>query len=174
MEPRVQRELTTIVVVGCIVLGIAAYSVNFSRAQVRDDLRKQDITNLKRSLEQYNNVHESYVSSPTTEKECTQSSSGSWFFGDTSPILNEQFIDAIPHDVREHKGHVYTYCVTSTNDKQATGFYLQAILEADIEEGVYFDEDEKRKFGYRILREDNKLLYRVCGGEDVQCKPQSL
>lgn len=161
----------TIVAIGfALFLGITAYSVSYARAAVRDDLRKQDITNLKRAIEQYYNIEELYPISPNRRTGCTTSSKDSWFFSDESPLLHGQFIDAIPHDVRENKGFVYSYCVTQAPKKQATAFYLEARLESNEPKGIFFDEDEQRKFHYRVLEEDGKKLYRVCGGEEKQCK----
>jgi type II secretory pathway pseudopilin PulG len=151
---------------------LALYSIFYARTAVRDDLRKQDITNIKHALEQYFNTHEFYVTSPENSQQltCTQNSPDSWLFSDASPLLREQFIDAIPHDVRESKGHVYRYCVTSLSRGKATGFYLEAQLESKAPVGVFFDEDEERKFGFRVLKENGKRLYRVCGGQETQCE----
>jgi hypothetical protein len=129
---------------------------------------------MKRALEQYYNLHEFYVTAPSGKDECTQSSDTSWFFGNTSPLLQEQLMDAIPHDVRESKGFTYSYCVTSTKNKKTTGFYLEAELESNEPEGAFFDEDELRKFDYLVLQENGRKVYRVCGGEDMQCKQPNL
>ncbi len=170
MIPPAKRELL-IITIGLIpILILSMYSVSYARQAVRDDLRKQDITNMKRALEQYYNAHDSYLLPPTKTPDCTTNTQESWFFGDSSPLLREQLIDAIPHDVRESRGFTYTYCVTSVSNNRATGFYLQASLEGDEPEGVFFDEDEKRKFNYLVLLEQGKRLYRVCGGEELQCQ----
>lgn len=174
MTTRTRREYTAICILCTVFFGFALYGVMHARTAVRDDLRRQDITNLKRALEQYYNVHNSYISAPGNVLGCTHSSPDSWFFGEKSPIVTGQFIDAIPHDVREQKGYMYTYCATINSDTQATGFYLQAMQESEKDEGVFFDEDEQRKFDYRILKENGKNLYRVCGGEELQCKQHSL
>lgn len=123
-----------------------------ARAAVRDDLRKTDIANLKHALEMYYNAHNAY---PLAERGC------SLFTGD-SQILKEKFIDAIPHDVRESRGHMYKYCVTD-------GYFLEAQLETAQPETIDHDDDEKRNYNYRVLHEDGKILYRVCGGEEKQC-----
>lgn len=163
MTSTAKHELITIVVGGTLFILLTSYSIGYARAAVRDDLRMQDITNVKRALEQYYNKHEFYVSPPNSRIGCTTMS-------DTSPLLQEQFIDAIPHDVRESKGFIYSYCVTSAQKNRTTGFYLEAFLESNKPEGVFFDEDELRKFDYRVLIENGRLLYRVCGGEEKQCK----
>lgn len=170
MTPPAKRELLIIIIAIIPLAIITIYSISYARQAVRDDLRKQDITNIKRALEQYYNAHDSYVLPPSKEPECTTNAKESWFFGDKSPLLQEQFIDAIPHDVRESRGFTYTYCVTSVSNNRATGFYLQASLEGEEPEGVFFDEDEKRKFNYLVLLEQEKRLYRVCGGEELQCQ----
>ncbi len=90
------------------------------------------------------------------------------------PILRGQFIDAIPHDVRERRGFAYSYCITQAPKKQVTAFYLEAALESNAQEGIFFDEDEQRKFDYRVVIENGKKLYRVCGGEEKQCKELPL
>lgn len=174
MEQRAKRELITIIAASILLLILGSVSILHARTVVRDNLRKEDMTNLKRALEQYNNLHTLYVTPPDGKVGCTKSSSDSWFFGESSPLLKEQFIDAIPHDVRESKGMVYSYCVTKIDNKRAISFYLEAMLESNHPEGIFFDEDEKRKFDYRILREDGTLLYRVCGGEEQQCKQPPL
>lgn len=170
MTPTGKRELITIAGGTLFFLMIALFSISYARAAVRDDLRKQDMTNIKRALEQYYNAHEFYVSPPDGQISCTQSSPPSWLFGDASPLLQEQFIDAIPHDVRESRGFTYTYCVTSLQGAYADGFYLEATLESNEPVGISFDEDEQRKFGYRVLRENGQRLYRVCGGKESQCQ----
>lgn len=170
MISRAKKELLTVIGIGLIVAGIALYSIAYARSAVRDDLRKQDITNLKRALEQYYNLHEFYPGESKNTVSCTASGPDSWLFGDTSPLLKEQFIDAIPHDVRESRGFTYSYCITGVSNNRTTAFYLQAMLESNEKEGMFFDEDEQRKFNYRVLREDGKTLYRVCGGEELQCK----
>lgn len=172
MGLRAKRERMTVLVASILLLILGSYSIVYSRTAVRDDLRRQDITNLKRSLEAYNNLHTFYITPPDAQLGCTTSSSDSWFFGEESPLVKEQFIDAIPHDVRENKGFMYSYCVTGIQKRVTNSFYLEATLESNVPEGVYFDEDEKRKFDYRILYENGKTLYRVCGGEEKQCKPQ--
>lgn len=164
-------------VIGCalfLFLGLATYSISYARAAVRDDLRKQDVTNMKRALEQYYNVHGSYVTPPREASRCTSTNPDSWFFGNSSPLLQAQFIDAIPHDVRESKGFVYSYCTSGATENGAQAFYLEATMESNVREGVFFDEDEQRKFGYRVLLEDGEKLYRVCGGDEQQCKIESL
>lgn len=170
MTPSAKYELIFVLLLGLFLFGIISYSVIYSRAGVRDDLRKQDITHLKIALEKYFNAHDSYVREPKYSIGCTTTSETSWFFGNTSPLLREQFIDAIPHDVRENSNHLYTYCITSVEKKHATGYYLEATLENQATDGTYFDEDEHRKFDYRILHKNGKTLYRVCGGTETQCK----
>jgi type II secretory pathway pseudopilin PulG len=125
METRTKREAIAILVFGCILGYFALYGITYARAAVRDDLRKQDLTNIKRSLEQYFNTHNTYLSPPSGKAECTRSSQESWFFGDASPLLKKQFIDAIPHDVRESRGFTYTYCSTVMDGSKTTGFYLK-------------------------------------------------
>lgn len=142
-----------------------------ARAEVRDDLRRQDITNLKHSLEHYFNQHEYYPTPPSGLPACTTSSPESWFFGSTSPLLKEQHIDAIPHDVRENRGYHYSYCVTAHGGSGRTqGYYLQAQLERPEAQQRSFDEDEARKFHFRVLHEQDRILYRVCGGNEKQCE----
>lgn len=172
MELRAKRELTVVLTASILLLFLASYSVSYARTAVRDDLRKQDMTNLKRALERYNNLHTFYVTPPDGKVGCTSSSADSWFFGEQSPLVKEQFIDAIPHDVREDRGFTYSYCTTDIQKKVATSFYLEAMFESDMPEGIFFDEDEQRKFDYRVLYENGKTLYRVCGGEEKQCKSQ--
>lgn len=162
MTSTARHELIIIVVGSTLFILLTLYSIGYARAAVRDDLRMQDITNLKRALEQYYNEHEFYVSPSNSKIGCT-------VLDDTSPLLQEQFIDAIPHDVREAKGFIYSYCVTSAPKNRTTGFYLEASLESNKPKGVFFDEDELRKFDYRVLAENDRLLYRVCGGEEKQC-----
>lgn len=64
----------------------------------------------------------------------------------------------------------YRYCVTSLENKHASGFYLQAQLESRQPEARGFDEDEHRKYDFRVLREGTATLYRVCGGVELQCR----
>lgn len=172
MELQAKREFLVVLGTSVLLLILGSYSVLYARTAVRDDLRKQDITNLKRALEAYNNLHTFYITPPNGKVGCTTSSSDSWFFGEHSPLIKEQFIDAIPHDVRESRGHIYSYCVTNIQKKTANSFYLEAELESNVPEGIFFDQDEQRKFDYRVLYENGKTLYRVCGGEEKQCKPQ--
>ncbi|HLD25485.1 MAG TPA: hypothetical protein VJC05_00385 [Candidatus Andersenbacteria bacterium] len=151
-----RREYLVLVLLGLIGLGFLAPSLHTARAEVRDGLRRQDITYLKHSLEQFYNEHEFYPLAP----ECL-----------TSTATNEwDFIEVLPHDVKEADGFLYRYCVTSQNQLSATGYFLEAQLEVGQANTVAFDEDELRKFHYRILHAGNKILYRVCGGEEKQCE----
>lgn len=149
-----------------------------ARAAVRDDLRRTDITNLKRAAEMYFNQHDFYPSPPEsgeitngTPPVCTSSEQeNSWLFGNSSPLLREGHINAIPHDVRETKGRVYMYCATRARAGETQGYFFQAHLEEDQPDEVNFDDDETRKFTYRILHENGQVLYRVCGGTETQCQ----
>ncbi len=169
MTKQIRYELISVISLAVVLAALGAHSILYARSVVRDDLRKQDIANIKRSAEQYFNAHNSYPAATIHTIGCTQSSKDSWFFGESSPLLREQFIDAIPHDVRESKGFVYSYCITGIEKNIVTSFYLQAQLESQAKDGVFFDEDEHRKFNFRILHENGKTLYRVCGGQEHQC-----
>lgn len=170
MTKRAQYEVIALVVL-CGIFGFFLLNGLFhARTVVRDDLRRQDITNLKRAAEQYNNAFTYYPTPPDGSVGCTESSLESWLFGEDSPLVTGHFINAIPHDVREERGHIYRYCVTDVSNQKAVSYFFEATLEIDQPEGTAFDEDEDRKFDYRILHEDGKTLYRVCGGEESQCK----
>lgn len=165
------QEYRALLVLGTLLVIGLLQAVVPARAEVRDDLRRQDITNLKRSIEQYFNRREFYPTPPTGKSACTSSSPDSWFFGKSSPLLREQYIDVIPHDVREYREHYYAYCTTTSDSAGKTqGYYLQAQLERPEVPLRSFDEDESRKFYFRILREDDQVLYRVCGGNEKQCE----
>ena len=64
----------------------------------------------------------------------------------------------------------YRYVVTKTQDQAASGYYIEAELEVAQSDRTAFDEDEQRKYFYRILHKDGKTLYRVCGGDEKQCE----
>jgi hypothetical protein len=134
-----------------------------ARAHVRDGLRREDISYLKRSLEQFYNEHNFYPL-PETSNCIASTEPEQW-----------SFIETMPHDVREHTGFVYRYCVTSADSQGQTGalgYFLESQLEVDQPNQRMFDEDELRKFHYRILHEEGKTLYRVCGGEEKQCQQE--
>ena len=169
MQARTKKEFIVVALGGILLCSIGLYSSLYARSVVRDDIRKQDITNLKRAIEQYNNAHAFYPTPPSGSSECSKSSPQDWLLGEDSSLLKEHFIDAIPHDTRESKGFAYMYCPTVISKGHTTGFYLQAQFESDQAEGVFFDDDEHRKFGYRILNNNDTKLYRVCGGDDHQC-----
>ncbi|MBI3255349.1 MAG: hypothetical protein HYZ63_00075 [Candidatus Andersenbacteria bacterium] len=166
-----QHEFTVITVLVLVFAAFSAYAITNGRAYIRDDLRQQDITHLKQALERYYNVHEYYLTPPNGRNGCTSSGEGSWFFGNANSLLQEQHIDAIPHDVREAKGFVYKYCATQSAQNRTTGYYLEAQLESNKHPGTYFDEDESRKFTYVITQEGARTLYRVCGGNEPLCEP---
>jgi len=168
MLRRARKEAVVLVVGGTIFFAFIFNGIMYARSQVRDNLRQTDFTNLKHALEQYNNAHGYYVGPPAGAAACTSSGPASWFFGEGSPLLNEQFIDAISHDVRESRGQTYTYCAMGKTE----GYYLEARLESHFAEGVFFDDDEHRKFGYRVLTSQGHLLYRVCGGTETQCSKE--
>jgi hypothetical protein len=173
---RAQWEYLTLALLLATMLLLLIPAIINARAQVRDDLRRADLTNLKRALEQYNNTYNHYGQAPTADAHCTVNSDHtSWMLGDGSPLLTEQFIDAIPHDVREDKGHVYQYCMTGVSQSSQTvaGYYLQAELEVKQDDTRTFDEDESRKFHYRILHQDGQVLYRICGGTETQCEREN-
>jgi type II secretory pathway pseudopilin PulG len=143
-----------------------------TRADIRDGLRKQDIAYLKRSLEQFYNEHNYYP--PIRARLAPQ---GGPRASNTECITTRQpdtwpFIQELPHDVREDRGFDYRYCVTSGNASGATGYFLEARLEGTQPDQHTFDEDELRKFYFRILHSGGKTIYRVCGGEETQCEPE--
>lgn len=166
-----RQEYRAVLLLAVLFLFFLFQAVLPARAEVRDDLRRQDITNLKRSLEQYFNQYGYYPTPPGGLPACTSSSPESWFFSGASPLLQEQYIDAIPHDVRENRGYHYSYCVTTHDGSGRTqGYYLQAQLERPEAQQRSFDEDEARKFYFRVLQERGQVFYRVCGGSEKQCE----
>ncbi|MEX0650115.1 MAG: hypothetical protein WD200_03875 [Candidatus Andersenbacteria bacterium] len=173
MQQLAKYEYLVIGALGILALLIIIPAVFKARIAVRDDLRMQDMAILKQAVEQYNNTHDFYVTPPTTTSPCTTSMElDSWLFGSNSSLIKEGHIDALPHDVRESTDRHYVYCATDIQSGRTTGYYLEAHLEQRLEPEIGFDEDESRKFDYRILNQDDKTLYRVCGGTETQCKPQ--
>lgn len=155
-----QREYLILTLLLAILLGFTIPSLLTARASVRDGLRRQDITYLKRSLEQFYNANEYYPL--INGADCiTSDNPSNWYF-----------IDTLPHDVREDDGHIYRYCVTDTDPAAggAIGYFLEATLEVDQPTGNFFDEDESRKFYYRQFTENDRTIYRVCGGTEMQCE----
>lgn len=65
----------------------------------------------------------------------------------------------------------YRYIVTQRQQQHASGYYLEATQERHSADTIGFDEDEKRKYHFRVLNENNQTLYRVCGGTETQCHP---
>lgn len=171
---RAQAEYLVATAIVALLLAFLVPALLNARAAVRDDLRRTDITNLKRAMETYNNTHNFYPAPATNQPGCTDTNdTDSWLFDDHSVLLKEQHMAAIPHDVREFRGHVYSYCATYVEDGQASGYYLEAQLEVEQPDIVAHDEDDQRNFDYRVLHEDGKILYRVCGGTETQCTPSS-
>ena len=174
MTSRAQREYSIIAALFMLGVFLAVNAIIAARTQVRDDLRRDDVTNIKRGLEMYYNKFNTYPSPPEYPLVCTQSNDqNSWFFGENSPLLKSQSIDAIPHDVREKANHIYQYCPTQVQNGEVSGYYIQAWLEVEQPSQTGFDEDEMRKFHYRIVTEQGKTLYRVCGGTEQQCEKDS-
>ncbi len=64
----------------------------------------------------------------------------------------------------------YRYVVTDTAAMHTQGYYLEAHMERPQADTRGFDEDEKRKYHFRVLNENNQILYRVCGGTEMQCQ----
>lgn len=170
-------EYAALTIMGVIIGILISRATIIARGEVRDDLRTQDMTDLKRALEQYFNTHEQYISPPAelgsaSQPVCTTSAAtDSWFFGASSPLVKEKFIAAMPHDLRESEGKSYRYCATVLKGGQAVGYTLEAQLEYPKPEGTFFDEDELRKFHYRIMPADGYTIYRLCGGEEPSCTP---
>lgn len=171
---RTQIEYSIAAVLAAILLAFLLNAVVHARAAVRDDLRKTDITTLKRGTEMYFNRYNFYHTPPHKQPSCTTvTEEDSWLFRGTSPLLKEQHLNAIPHDVRENRGHTYRYCATKIESGNTTGYYFEAQLEVEQPDVIALDEDETRNFTYRILHEDGKILYRICGGTETQCQPAS-
>lgn len=169
---RAQIEYIVAGTITVILLAFVLNAVIHARAAVRDDLRRADITSLKRGTEMYFNRHNFYPTPPDGQPGCTAvSEPNSWLFGSQSPLLKEQHINAIPHDVREGRGYRYSYCATEIQNSGTAGYYFEAQLEVDQPDTVALDEDETRNFHYRVLHENGKILYRVCGGAETQCDP---
>lgn len=170
MTKRARGEAIILSLAILVFIALLGNAVWQARQTVRDGLRQQDITNLKRALEKYNNRHNSYPAPLEGATACTAATDNdSWFFGDRSVLLKEGDIDAIPHDLREKRGYVYRYCATNTDNKTGQGYFIEAQLEQTLPPIIAFDEDESRKFTYQILSENGKTLYRVCGGTERQC-----
>lgn len=169
---RAQWEYAAAAAIALLIIALLIPAILTARASIRDDLRRSDITNLKRAAEMYYNQHNFYPTPPGNQPSCTSvTEQDSWLFGGTSPLLKEQHINAIPHDVRESRGHTYRYCATQIAGGNIAGYFFEAQLEVGQPETVALDEDETRNFHYRVLREDGKILYRVCGGTETQCQP---
>lgn len=169
---RTRLEYVVAGVIFIILITFLLNAVVHARTAVRDDLRKTDMTTLKHGMEMYYNQHIFYPTPPEGEISCTEvTDENSWLFSRQSPLLKEQHLDAIPHDVREGQGHIYRYCATDIQDAAAAGYYLEARLEVEQPDAIALDEDDARNFNYRILHEDGKILYRVCGGVETQCTP---
>ncbi len=171
---RVQTEYTIAGAIAVILLAFLLNAFVHARAAVRDDLRRTDITALKQGAEMYYNQHVFYPTPPGKETACTHvGDENSWLFNGASSLFKEQHIDAIPHDVRESRGHTYKYCATDIQNNATAGYYFEAQLEVEQPAGAALDEDETRNFTYRVLHENGKILYRVCGGTETQCQPGS-
>lgn len=169
---RAKLEYVAVAAMSAALLLLLLPAMLHARADTRDDLRRTDLANLKRAAEMYFNQHAFYPTPAAGQAACTKGDdANSWLFGNESPLLKEQHIDAIPHDVREGRGHAYQYCVTDTVDNAAAGYYFQAQLEVDQPDTVDHDYDESRNYDYRVLHEDGQTLYRVCGGTEPQCTP---
>lgn len=171
-----QIEYTVATLMAVVLLALLASAMLNARAAVRDDLRKTDLTNLKRGIEMYNNQHNFYPappSEPSDMPKCTTvTDTSSWLFAGNSILLRGQYLNAIPHDVRESRGHIYMYCATDIlQGSQALGYYLEAQLEVKQPDIVAHDEDDLHNFDYRVLHDNGKILYRVCGGTENQCTP---
>jgi hypothetical protein len=54
--------------------------------------------------------------------------------------------------------------VTSSTDAGAAAWYLRAQLENEHAAEAGHDEDEGRKYDYRLIRESAATYYEVCGG----------
>lgn len=123
----------SLVLAGLIAMFLLALlpSLLTQRAEVRDDLKRQDIATLKRQAEDFYNQHEYYP-------------------------------DELPSP--------YRYMVTDTAANHTQGYYLEAQLERPQADTLGFDEDEKRKYHFRVLNVNNQTLYRVCGGTERQCQ----
>ncbi len=167
---RIQLEYAAATTIFGLLLLFLIPSIISSRIAVRDDLRRQDITDLKHALELYNNEFDNYGTPPLSEICTSTDDQTSWLFGNNSPLLKGQHINAIPHDTRERSGRAYVYCATDVTAGNVSGYYLEAQLEAQYTDERMFDEDEKRKFYYRILHDGERVLYRVCGGSELQCQ----
>lgn len=168
---RAQIEYMVAGIITMILVALLLNSVIHARAAVRDDLRKTDLSDLKRGSEMYFNQHMFYPAPLDHTLGCTSSDDPhSWFFGHKSPLLIEQRLNAIPHDVRETQGYTYRYCITDIQNETAAGYYFEAQLEVNQPDIVAVDEDETRNFTYRVLHEERKILYRVCGGTEKQCE----
>lgn len=63
-----------------------------------------------------------------------------------------------------------TYIATEQTSTEALGYYVETNLESDPGGDGGFDEDEKRKYYYLILRQGNDIVYRVCGGTETSCQ----
>lgn len=126
-----QKEAVTLAALVVLLLLALVPSLLTQRAEVRDDLKRQDIAALKRQAEDFYNQHEYYP-------------------------------DELPSP--------YRYVVTDTAAQHTQGYYLETQLERPLANTLGFDEDEKRKYHFRVVNENKQTLYRVCGGIELQCQ----
>lgn len=81
-------------------------------------------------------------------------------------IKLEQYFNKHNQYPLEFEVPTYQYVVTQKDATSALGWYVRAELENPHRSTSDFDFDAGRNYRYRVVNQDDKVFYDVCGGED--------
>ncbi len=147
-------------------------AVRDARRDARDDQRLNDLSQIKRTLEQYYNMHSVFPRTSRAEPlTCVFSDTNDW--GSLGMSEDSFLFDPPLPRERQWRRFPYAYCPTTVGQKRdegsMSGFFLQAALEHPRLSGSGFDTQEGRNFRYRVIYDRTWTFYRICGGDDPSC-----
>lgn len=159
-----EKTFCIILTVGILVFIFPAYG-SISQEK-KNNKRIFDLTQIKGSLERYNNKTGFFP--PLNNCAVALGAMSVTLDPDNSisPLL-----------VSSSKKVANTYCATNIktftvknkNDVGANGFYLETNLLGKGESLAGFDDTPGRNFNYKQYTDQGVLKYRICGGDEKSC-----
>ena len=161
-----RREALVLFILAALFLAALLPALRASRQERRDGLRREHLTQLKRTLEHVNNDLGHYPPPPDEPRTRCSSSldTRDWFFGTDRRREIRKHLPDIPRDPRLPQTWDYRYCVTATDASGATAWVLRTRLERRQEPRAAFDPEEGHNYYSRVLREGPETLFEICGG----------
>lgn len=142
-------------------------AIEDSKKQFRDDSRINVMAQEKSILERYYNSHNSF---PVINKKIPYSCYPSADIA-TDKGWQEITKETVQFD---HKfATKFIYCPTKISgtkeEPSVQDFFIETTIERNKREVASFDFEKGHNYRFRIYRDNNLTIYRICGGEEKSC-----